>query len=340
MSSTTSSDSEFGFQTKSEISRFDVDGDGKFTASELRSIDQALLQSKETISLLKRVAAGLSILLLLIAIALGSTTSVMIYDAIREPTTGVAPSTTDGGAGSLVSPAGSQVQVVQSAAEMMLGMLPTFVQMSPLQAIKALPESIVLWDPYAQSWVALRPIKFAYRQWTQAVTIACASDERIVIRDEMHGMVFKNAAAVSEWDDLVAAGNAPDPSDDDGANASRFHFCAACVPIELKSLITNGMLDGVFARFDDNTKNRSCDGFAGTTDVTNGYTSESATSNVVAVCAECAAQRMTYTPQVCLPNPATRTRREEAEQDEAWASRRSEHIQTALERRKRGKCAE
>ena len=75
MSSTTSSDSEFGFKTdagdtltdlppaggvkifkrESEISRFDVDGDGKFTASELRSIDQALQQSKETISLLKCV---------------------------------------------------------------------------------------------------------------------------------------------------------------------------------------------------------------------------------------------------------------------------------------------
>ena len=77
MSSTTSSDSEFGFKTdagdtltdlppaggvktrivkrESELSRFDVDGDGKFTASELRSIDQALQHSKETISLLKCV---------------------------------------------------------------------------------------------------------------------------------------------------------------------------------------------------------------------------------------------------------------------------------------------
>ena len=294
----------------------------------------------------RRVAAGLSILLLLIAIALGSATSVMVYDAIREPTTDVAPSTTDGGAVSLMSPAGSQVQVVQSAAEIMLGMLPTFVQMNPLQAIKALPESIVLWDPYAQSWVALRPIKFAVRQWTQAVTIACASEERIVIHDEMHGMVFKNAAAVSEWDDLVAAGIAPDHSDDDGANASRFHFCAACVPIELKSRLTNGELDSVFARFDDNTKNRSCNSFAGTTsdteftgDGTNGYTSVSATSNVVAVCSECAQQRMTYTPQVCMPGPepATRGRREE-EPEEDWATRREHVKQIFSQRRRRTKC--
>ena len=55
----------------------------------------------------------------------------------------------------------------------------------------------------------------------------------------------------------------PPPSNDDGAkNASRYHFCAACLPIELKSLLTNGLLDSVFARFDDNTKNRSCDEFA------------------------------------------------------------------------------
>ena len=40
----------------------------------------------------------------------------------------------------------------------------------------------------------------------------------------------------------------PPPSNDDGAkNASRYHFCAACLPIELKSLLTNGLLDSVSA---------------------------------------------------------------------------------------------
>ena len=160
------------------------------------------------------------------------------------------------------------------------------------------------------------------------MTIECASEERIVIHDEMHGMVFKNAAAVSEWDDLVDAGNAPDHSDDDGANASRFHFCAACAPIELKSLLTNGLLDSVFARFDDNTKNRSCDEFVGAI----GF--DAFASNMVAVCADSdgtPAQRMTYSPQVCLPGPATRARREEGEEEGEWATRREE-VKRTLQR--------
>jgi hypothetical protein len=352
MSSTTSSDSEFGFKTdagdtltdlppaggvktrivkrESELSRFDVDGDGKFTESELRSIDQALQHSKETISLLKRVAAGLSILLLLIAIALGSATSVMVYDAIREPTTDVAPSTTDGGAVSLMSPAGSQVQVVQSAAEIMLGMLPTFVQMNPLQAIKALPESIVLWNPFTQGWLSLKPTLMHLRSTDYAVTIGCASGHQIVIHDEMHGTVFQTAAALSDWNALVAENNgtAPDPRSDN-ETVSRHHFCAACVPIELKSILMNDNLDRAFALFDHVTQNRSCEAVTGVT----GH--DAFASNVVAVCADSALQHMTYSPQVCLPNPAdtaARARREEGKQDGEWASHRRDEIKGVLGR--------
>ena len=76
-----------------------------------------------------------------------------------------------------------------------------------------------------------------------------------------------------------------------------------------------------------------------TGDGTNGYTSDSATSNVVAVCSECAQQRMTYTPQVCMPGPepATRGRREE-EPEEDWATRREHVKQIFSQRRRRTKC--
>ena len=203
----------------------------------------------------------LSLLLVIIAIALGSATSVMVADSIRkpEPTTDAAPSNSDAAA-TLTSPAGAQVQVVQSRAQIMLGMLSFFVQADPLQAIKALPESIVLWDPFAASWMALRPTMMSVRQATFAVTIDCASGHRhrIIIHDEMHGTVFQDAAAVSDWNALVAASNAPD-SRTDNAMASQHHFCAACVPIELKPILMNGNLDRAIARFDNVTQNSSCE---------------------------------------------------------------------------------
>ena len=271
----------------------------------------------------------LSLLLVVIAIALGTATSVMVADSIREPTTGATPSNSDAAA-TLTDPGGAQIQVVQSGAQIMLGMLSFFAQADPLQAIKALPESIVLWNPFTQSWLALKPTLMALRSTDYAVTIGCASGHQIVIHDEMHGTVFQTAAALSDWNAEVAAGNgtAPDPRSDN-ETVSRYHFCAACVPIELKSILMNDNLDRAFALFDHVTQNRSCEAVTGVT----GY--DAFASNVVAVCADSALQHMTYSPQVCLPTPAdtaARARREEGKQDGEWASHRRDEIKGVLGR--------
>jgi len=255
----------------------------------------------------------------------------MVADSIREPTTGATPSNSDASA-TLTDRGGAQIQVVQSGAQMMLGMLSFFAQADPLQAIKALPESIVLWNPFTQGWLSLKPTLMHLRSTDYAVTIGCASGHQIVIHDEMHGTVFQTAAALSDWNAEVAAGNgtAPDPRSDN-ETVSRHHFCAACVPIELKSILMNDNLDRAFALFDHVTQNRSCEAVTGVT----GY--DAFASNVVAVCADSALQHMTYSPQVCLPNPAdtaARARREEGKQDGEWASHRRDEIK--VQRKKRG----
>jgi len=268
------------------------------------------------------------------AVGLGGTLDASARSAAEEakidPTVFISESTSAADEATLTSPAGGQVQVVQSGAPVMVGMLSSLIREDPLGAIKS-PESVVLWNPPLAVFQALHPISTTFSPTSNEVVIYCASDHRIVIHDEMHATAFQDAAALSNWNALVAAGNAPDPRTDNAT--SQFHFCAACVPIELKSILTNDRLDRAFARFDNATHNRSCEVVSGAS----GF--DAFASNVPHVVAESAQQSMVYTPQVCLPDPATRTRREEAETDAAWASRRSEHLQTALGRRKRGKCA-
>ena len=46
---------------------------------------------------------------------------------------------------------------------------------------------------------------------------------------------------------------------------------------------------------------------------------------------------MTYSPQVCLPGPATRARWEEGEEEGEWATRREDVKRTLTQRRRRGK---
>ena len=277
------------------------------------------------------------IVIIATAVGLGGTLDASARSAAEEakidPTVFISESTSAADEATLTSPAGGQVQVVQSGAPVMVGMLSSLIREDPLGAIKS-PESVVLWNPPLAVFQALHPISTTFSPTTFEVVIYCASDHRIVIHDEMHATVFRDAEALSNWTALVAAGDAPDPRTDT-ATTSRFHFCAACVPIELKSTVTlmNGKLDRAFARFDIATHNRSCEVVSGAS----GF--DAFASNVPHVVAESAQQSMVYTPQVCLPDPATRTRREEAETDAAWASRRSEHLQTALGRRKRGKCA-
>ena len=248
-----------------------------------------------------------------------------VEEAKTDPTVFISESAAADEA-TLTSPAGGQVQVIQSGAPVMVGMLSTLIREDPLQAIKAMPESIALWNPHVAVFESLQPVKTTYAPTSNEVVIYCASGIRIVVHDEMHATAFQDAAALSDWNALVAAGNAPDPRTDN-ATTSRYHFCAACVPIELKSILTNDRLDRAFARFDNATHNRSCEVVSGAS----GF--DAFASNVPHVVAESAQQSMVYTPQVCLPDPATRTRREEAEPDAAWASRRGKHIQTVLERR-------
>jgi hypothetical protein len=244
-----------------------------------------------------------------------------VEEAKTDPTVFISESAAADEA-TLTSPAGGQVQVIQSGAPVMVGMLSDLIREDPLQAIKAMPESIALWNPHVAVFESLQPVKATYSPTSNEVVIYCASDTRLVVHDEMHATAFRDAAALSDWNALVAAGNAPDPRTDN-ATTSRYHFCAACVPIELKSILMNDNLDRAFALFDHVTQNRSCEAVTGVSG------DDAFASNVVAVCADSALQHMTYSPQVCLPNPAdtaARARREEGKQDGEWASHRRDEI--------------
>jgi hypothetical protein len=312
--------------------------DGRMHQKDIENIIQALDKDEKVISHQKWGMVSLAIVIIATAVGLAVTLDASARSAAEEAKTDPTVFISESAAADeamLTSPAGGQVQVVQSGALVMIGMLSSLIQEDPLGAIKSMPQSVVLWNPPLAVFQALHPISTTFSPTTFEVVIYCASDHRIVIHDEMHATVFRDAEALSDWNALVAAGDAPDPRTDT-ATTSRFHFCAACVPIELKSTVTlmNDKLDRAFARFDNATHNRSCEVVAGRS----GW--DAFASNVPHVCAACAQQSIVHTPQVCLPDPATRIRREEAEQDEAWASHRSEHIQTVLERaaRKRGKC--
>jgi hypothetical protein len=77
----------------------------------------------------------LGVLVVLVAVALGGTTYVMVEDSIREPTTTTQSDSSAGNATGpeLVTPGGQQVAVAQSGQEVMLGMLKYLLEADPLQ---------------------------------------------------------------------------------------------------------------------------------------------------------------------------------------------------------------
>ena len=248
----------------------------------------------------RRFTIGLGVLVVLVAIVLGSTTAVVVQDSIREPTTVSQPATDADTAATLTSPAGVQVEVVQSGDQVMLGMLIDVIGSDPLQAIKAMPQSIVVWHAIKLGWIALKPSSVFLSQ-TATLAFKCESGEHIVVHDEMHGSVFQDQAQLTIWDELVANGAAPAYADDN--STERFHFCAACVPVELKSLLSNDRLDRAFASFDNATKNSSCDDING---------AHAFAANLAEVLQDQmgTSQRMTYTPEVCVATAGSRARRE------------------------------
>lgn len=271
---------------------FDEDGDGKLSRVELAHIASALQREHDSLKFFKRATMFLGVLVVLVAVALGGTTYVMVEDSIREPTTTTESDSSAGNATGpeLVTPGGQQVAVAQSGQEVMLGMLKYLLEADPLQGIKAMPESMTIVDPL-YGLVSLR-VTWASLHANYGVTMKMLSGEVVLVHSSMNATLFRSVAAWEAWaaDDTGNATIDADIAYGD-LREDRFHFCAACVPIELKSLIHNEKVHEAFEAFDNDTKSESCT-------MINNYISTEFGNNVAHIVAQ-QNSSATYTPAVC-----------------------------------------
>ena len=257
-----------------------------------------------------------------VAVALGGTTYAAIEGAIREPTTephvvAAGNGTTDGFGQELLGRTGAQVTVAQSGQEVMISSLRNLMQHDPLKVIKAMPEMVVLNDPAnlpGGRYTAYRISKAAIDGFG-VLSFFTETGERVVIWDAIYGTVFRTDADYQEWsadadltiDRDVNGWYEPavyDENDTMIENATmhrpagvledgRWHFCAACVPVELKSLLHSAKIEAAHADFLDETENSSCVAVNNYIDFDFGIRSN------IAARMEDTGTTMTYTPPVC-----------------------------------------
>jgi len=271
----------------------------------------------------RRATVFLGVLVVAVAVALGGTTYAAIEGAIREPTTEphvvlVGNGTTNGFGQELLGRTGAQVIVAQSGQEVMISSLRNLMAHDPLKVIKAMPEMVVLNDPAVMPsgrYTVYRISKAAIDSFG-VLSFFTETGERVVIWDAIYGTVFRTDADYQEWsadadltiDRDINGWYEPAVYDENDTmienatmhrpagvfEAGRWHFCAACVPVELKSLLHSAKIEAAHADFLAETENSSCVAVNNYIDFDFGIR-----SNIAARMEDTSNTTMSYTPQVC-----------------------------------------
>jgi hypothetical protein len=229
------------------ISKVDTDGDGYLSVHEIAALFKDHEQEKTQISHL-RWQLVTATLLLLCAIAANLGTSWYAVEQSRQT------SATDSanGAELITKNSGKQVEVVQSGRVVMLGMIPALIVEDKIGALRASPELLTIYDEGAPppqdngflmheasssgEYLALRIARASFIP-PRTVKLIATTGEVVIVSGAHNGTVHIPAT--------------------ESSSKRFFNFCAACTPIEFRSLLAGDLYNRALADFKEEAERSS-----------------------------------------------------------------------------------